>query len=364
MNEAFLAALRDQPDDDTTRLIYADWLDDQGDLERSEFIRVQVRLGQMSRSDLERAALEARDRELTAAHGQRWLGDRADSLIEWGFRGGMVDRLVFNPSARLEEIEPLLTRHPVTDLVLNSRALLRPLSRSPALGLIRGLTLNTSLFRSAPELHPLLDSPHLRGLRSLALSSTGVDNHLARALAAARGLAGLRTLRLRNTILSDAGVVKLLEPGVFPELREWDVDCPNASWLGLENLFAVHRAPNWTTLSYPDLRTYRMRRLLRYLPELGKIGRCINLRRLSVHVPYGLAYEMGGTLGWLGPLKQLRELHLSGEVAGLVEKLAAWPGLAQLERLSLQIPASLRSQVRETLASSEYHNPGTVVTVS
>jgi uncharacterized protein (TIGR02996 family) len=40
---AFLAAIRAAPGDDTPRLVYADWLDDQGDT-RAEFIRLQHQL--------------------------------------------------------------------------------------------------------------------------------------------------------------------------------------------------------------------------------------------------------------------------------------------------------------------------------
>lgn len=41
---AFLAAIVDRPDDDHPRLLYADWLEEQGEAERSEFIRVQCEL--------------------------------------------------------------------------------------------------------------------------------------------------------------------------------------------------------------------------------------------------------------------------------------------------------------------------------
>jgi uncharacterized protein (TIGR02996 family) len=40
--ESFLAALREEPDDDERRLVFADWLDDQGDAERGAFVRRQV----------------------------------------------------------------------------------------------------------------------------------------------------------------------------------------------------------------------------------------------------------------------------------------------------------------------------------
>jgi uncharacterized protein (TIGR02996 family) len=41
MSEAdFLAAIREEPEDDATRLVYADWLDDHGD-PRAEYLRVE-----------------------------------------------------------------------------------------------------------------------------------------------------------------------------------------------------------------------------------------------------------------------------------------------------------------------------------
>jgi uncharacterized protein (TIGR02996 family) len=41
---AFLAAIIERPDDDVPRLVFADWLDEHGQPERAEFIRVQVEL--------------------------------------------------------------------------------------------------------------------------------------------------------------------------------------------------------------------------------------------------------------------------------------------------------------------------------
>lgn len=42
--QAFIDAIIAQPDDDLPRLIFADWLDEQGEGERAEFIRVQCEL--------------------------------------------------------------------------------------------------------------------------------------------------------------------------------------------------------------------------------------------------------------------------------------------------------------------------------
>jgi uncharacterized protein (TIGR02996 family) len=38
-HDGFLQAIVENPDDDTPRLVYADWLDEHGDPARTEFIR-------------------------------------------------------------------------------------------------------------------------------------------------------------------------------------------------------------------------------------------------------------------------------------------------------------------------------------
>lgn len=48
---AFLAAICANPADDTARLVYADWLQEQGQEERAEFIRVQVAIARTSAED-------------------------------------------------------------------------------------------------------------------------------------------------------------------------------------------------------------------------------------------------------------------------------------------------------------------------
>jgi uncharacterized protein (TIGR02996 family) len=48
-HDAFLQAILENPDDDTPRLIYADFLDEHGDPDRDEFIRVQSLLARLQR---------------------------------------------------------------------------------------------------------------------------------------------------------------------------------------------------------------------------------------------------------------------------------------------------------------------------
>jgi uncharacterized protein (TIGR02996 family) len=46
-DRAFLDAIRESPDDDTPRLVYADWLDDHDEPARATFIRVQCELARL-----------------------------------------------------------------------------------------------------------------------------------------------------------------------------------------------------------------------------------------------------------------------------------------------------------------------------
>jgi uncharacterized protein (TIGR02996 family) len=66
-HEAFLRAIFDAPDDDTPRLVYADFLDETGDPERAERIRVQCELERLppDADPARRKRLEARSAALS-----------------------------------------------------------------------------------------------------------------------------------------------------------------------------------------------------------------------------------------------------------------------------------------------------------
>jgi uncharacterized protein (TIGR02996 family) len=98
-NDAFLQAIYADPDDDTPRLIYADWLEEQGDAllaAWAELIRIQVAVagpGVNRFSRRRRNALARREQALLAAHSAAWLGPWAAAPIRWAFRRGFPERL-------------------------------------------------------------------------------------------------------------------------------------------------------------------------------------------------------------------------------------------------------------------------------
>jgi uncharacterized protein (TIGR02996 family) len=75
LRRVFFQAIAESPDDDTPRLVYADWLDDHGDgadRDRAEFIRLQCDLAKRPADDPARHALVAREKELLDAHRTAW----------------------------------------------------------------------------------------------------------------------------------------------------------------------------------------------------------------------------------------------------------------------------------------------------
>jgi|SRR5579883_1194869 len=71
--DALLAAIRAQPDEDTPRLMFADWLQENGENTRAEFIRTQVELARTS--SWEPFAVRCRWRQPTIVSGRHFLSE-------------------------------------------------------------------------------------------------------------------------------------------------------------------------------------------------------------------------------------------------------------------------------------------------
>jgi uncharacterized protein (TIGR02996 family) len=114
--DALLRAIRDMPDEDTPRLVYADYLEEEGFSARAEFIRVQVELARLPEWDARRNALEDRQHELLAEHECSWLGvppDAMAELTEWTFERGFVNEVAASPYFMRGPGTDLCAAHPV-----------------------------------------------------------------------------------------------------------------------------------------------------------------------------------------------------------------------------------------------------------
>ncbi len=97
--EALMAAVCGNPDDDTPRLVLADWLQENGDesdRDRAELIRVQCRTAPLPWSSPERQKLDKRAEQLLRRHSRWWGAElpRAKGF-NWGgaYQRGFIDSL-------------------------------------------------------------------------------------------------------------------------------------------------------------------------------------------------------------------------------------------------------------------------------
>src|SRR5262249_23941598 len=82
-------------DDDTPRLAYADWLMENGQEERAEFIRAQIELERLPTDAPGRAELEDRADDLLARLEERWLAPVPAQLLRWTWRRGFLETVEF-----------------------------------------------------------------------------------------------------------------------------------------------------------------------------------------------------------------------------------------------------------------------------
>ena len=186
----FLQALLAEPDDDTLRLALADWLDENGQPARAEFVRVQIELARGGSSYYRRCRLELRQRDLLVAHDAEWVAPIARVLHcrpgEWGgwvFRRGFAEyfrlpaHTLVSCGAQLSRLTPVRELNLVYDPMGGGSQ--DYLWREPWL---RSVTHLYGVGLDDEGAAALLDSPHLTGLRVLDCHWDQLDTHLQRRL--------------------------------------------------------------------------------------------------------------------------------------------------------------------------------------
>ena len=90
--EGFFRDILANPDDDTPRLIYADWLDDQGDSARAEFIRVQCELSRLKQAGKRDENLVQREAALLTENQAKWAKPLVSRLYHAEFERGFLSQ--------------------------------------------------------------------------------------------------------------------------------------------------------------------------------------------------------------------------------------------------------------------------------
>jgi len=203
-HDALLAGVLAHPDADLPRLVYADFIEENGDATRAEFIRAQCALtGGYFEDEKERAALELRERYLREKHGPAWLaplkmnGEPLFTPRSHGlFRRGFVE-CVWMPAAWfVAKAEKLFARCPVNELRVT--------------------------MGSATTLIDVVQSPHFHRLTTLDVSNrswSNSRNDFIEELTGGDTLTDLKRLRLRGCNLDGYDLDMLCRARKFDPLE-------------------------------------------------------------------------------------------------------------------------------------------------
>jgi|SRR5579883_341891 len=180
--EAFLRAICAEPDEDTPRLAFADWLDEHDRPERAEFIRVQCERARRSGHRERRTELLKRSMQLIQQFGRTWFTqdwpDAGENAVTgYTFDRGFVDCVSMSRRelqdadiARIVRERPLLALVHTWNLSQNQIGDdgLQTIANCPRLSRLRhlGLTANPVTLRG---IEALAASPHLMELKELAM---------------------------------------------------------------------------------------------------------------------------------------------------------------------------------------------------
>jgi uncharacterized protein (TIGR02996 family) len=252
---AFLDDCKDHPEDDTPRLVLADWLQEHDD-PRGELLRIQVLRESLPPADPRHPALEVREQELWAEHAAEWLGPLWDMQLYWSVHRGLLHLYVaadffdrwaaWTASDAFAWVEKLRL-----GFVTTAEDVVR-LAPMPCLAYLGTLDLYGS--RGGDRgVAAVAASPHLGRLRALDLSQTGLGPAGAAALAGCRTLSGLKELNLADNMIGDEGVAALATSPLAAQLTRLDLRGNHITHVGAEALAIASPAlERLTTLQVGD----------------------------------------------------------------------------------------------------------------
>ncbi len=363
----FLQAICENPDDDTPRLVYADWLEEHGNAERAEFIRTQIDLSRLPEYE---------------PLWQRYRASRRWGLLEGDLRKGLPKL----PEG-LEWVHLCFHRgfpwkvwvHDLGALLTHARYLF---AQAPVQAL-------KDVGRQ--EFTRLARSPHLKRMRALELSGHHIGERLIDVLSESRYATRITDLNLGPSGISAGGLHRLLRCPLGRRLRRlvvWHtffstrgrqfaeafrgatvpaLECLDLSHNQLDEVQWQSMLQSW---SLPALRQLEL-----YGSRLGPGGtmtlaRFAGLNRLNY---LGLGHSKPGVAALRAlldspHLEGLQGLGLAGNDLGpdAAYALAGCPRLAGLRSLDLRgnplggegLIALVRSPYLKNLGSLQIHETG------
>jgi uncharacterized protein (TIGR02996 family) len=351
--EAFLQAICESPDDDTARLVFADWLDEHDDPERAEYIRLQVGLASGTVANAPEA--QARADELFKRNETAWRRELPTRPgVTWAatpFARGFAECAAFRHGKAWKEHSPVaFAAAPIsrvrcggTFTAKTARAILG----SPFVGRLAELS---GIHIDEEGARILADNPHFSGrLRELNISGAENGDGAAAVLGRIPGLRNLETLSPGQ--LGPKGVAALVGSQRLSRLKNLHF---GTSTIGDEAAEAIAASPHLPALEHVLLNYTGIGD--RGAVALAQSARLASLRELYLGgrnpITDAGALKIASSTG----LPRLAELHLWGSQitdggARALADFAERRGLAVLNLRSCELSAGVLTELRARLGS-------------
>ncbi len=172
--EALHRAICANPDEDTPRLVYADWLQENGEAERAAFVRAQIEVARAEPFSPQARAAAAKADELLKKNRKEW-GEPVRYWVEdYRFERGFIGHVTIEVFPFVRNAEMIFNAEPVQSLLLTRHAdptdrfSLQPVFELPQLKRIRRLSFAPRIEFIYEEYEALAASPHLDTLTDLS----------------------------------------------------------------------------------------------------------------------------------------------------------------------------------------------------
>jgi uncharacterized protein (TIGR02996 family) len=369
---ALLNAAKAEPDDDTPRLVLADWLQEQdspADVARGEWLRCLVEADRMIPEDPRRPELVRRARELWYEHRAAWVVPLAPAGFDFpddesAFRGGFLCPRAWGTDLFQKKGLAVVGTEAFAwvaglDFQRFTSIQMTKLLDSPVIETVTALHFSSWVSLWWRDFRKIAESDRVRHLKTLHTHHSRVTETGARELARSPHLGGLRHLHLWNETLQDSGFRALCDSEHLNDLRSLVV--PNCyltihsarafgEGRGLPALTELHLGgsnrigPDGTLILVSHERAGRLRKLNLWSNDVGDYGaeaicKAAHMNRLThLDLSSNLVTNRGAVAiagaAHLGTLEELnlRRNSIAGEGA---LALANSPHLTRIRRLDV-----------------------------
>lgn len=368
LEDSFLEDIIAHPDDDAPRLVFADWLEENGQPARGEFIRRQIGAARLSAraagaalsADEERQLEEekARADALLEGQGRGWDARVRRHLVGYRYQRGFIEHVTLTATLFLSQGKTLFAQAPIRQVRLeHGGKRVEEIAASPLLAALTGLELAYWRMEEA-GVAELLAAPRLSGLTTLSLRCNNIGDHGVALVAGSPYLAGLTHLDLGHNDVYVEGAVALAGSPHLHCLRQLDLHFNELRQAGVA---ALARAPLLEPVQELDLGFNEItddgalmlagapgvpltRLVLSHseLTDAGVRALCLSSRLISqlrhLELQFNAIDNEGARILATAGLTHLRRLDLSKNRigAGGTRALAAAPDLAGLTHLDLE----------------------------